>query len=273
LLQLRGPGPQNRRAILIQRTRRGAARGDHAIDELIVTHAFTARRHAQPHSVLRFAQLMLTRLALAGLAFAFVNLGGADLALRALASAGGPSPKPSAEATALTQPPPMIWTIDTNGDGLADFSNPTNGGMRGIDAFGSGDFGARRDAGKRRHHGVDYVAAVGAAVRAPISGKVTRLGYAYRGVGGLRVVEITNPETRFSARVLYVAPTVAEGDVVVAGDQIGAAQDLSARYPGITNHVHVELRDAEHRLIDAAEQLPSTTQQAQRIAFRASSPS
>lgn len=65
--------------------------------------------------------------------------------------------------------------------------------------------------------------------------------------------------------MLYVAPAVAVGDVVVAGQEIGAAQDLNARYPGITNHVHVELRDPRQRLIDASEELPApAVMQAQR---------
>ncbi len=160
----------------------------------------------------------------------------------------------------------LLWTIDINGDEIADFSNPTHGGVRGIDAFGSGDFGAVRDAGKRRHHGVDYVAEVGAPVRAPIGGRVTRLGDAYGGAGGLRFVEITNPVTKLTARLLYVAPSVVEGDIILAGEEIGAAQDLSARYPGITNHVHVELRDADAQLIDASERLPSASaQHVQRV--------
>jgi len=254
--------------------------GHPSTDEmLIVTHAITARQrntrlaaesNARTRRVARIAKRVLAQFSFVALAFAFVNLGGADGALRALTDAGVTEPKPTAEATALTKAPAMIWTIDTDGDGVADFANPTHGGVRGIDAFGSGDFGARRDAGKRRHHGVDYVATAGAAVRAPISGEVSRLSYAYRGVGGYRIVEIVDPETKLTARVFYVAPTVAVGDVVVAGEEIGAAQDLGARYPGITNHVHVELRDSRRRLLDATEQLPSATLQAERAGAAAS---
>ncbi len=101
------------------------------------------------------------------------------------------------------------------------------------------------------------MAAPGAPVLAPLSGKVTHIGFAYSDPDALRYVEIVNPETNFTVRVLYVAPTVAEGDVVSAGEEIGVAQDLAGRYPGITNHVHVELRDAHRRLVDASEQLPS----------------
>jgi peptidoglycan LD-endopeptidase LytH len=207
----------------------------------------------------------ITQAAFGSAAFAVVALGGADGALRAGASAAlahlglenesiAQSTVPN-EASALATE--MIWTIDIDADGVADFSNPTHGGVRGIDAFGSGDFGAVRDAGKRRHHGVDYVSEPGADVLAPLSGKITRIGSAYSGREDLQYVEIVNPETHLSARVLYVSPTVAEGDFVSAGDVLGAAQDLTDRYPGITNHVHLEMRDAQRRWLDASEQLPS----------------
>lgn len=246
-----------------------------------VTHAFTARprtlslhptRAPRAKKARNFANeakcfigKTVRRFALATSAFAFVAIGGTEGPLRALAHVSEPyslfqqDAVAQAREFALSQPRALIWTVDTNEDGVPDFSNPTHGGVRGIDAFGSGDFGAGRDAGRRKHEGVDYVAEIGAAVRAPISGEVVRMGYAYRGVGGLRSVDIYNAETKVTARLLYVAPSVEIGDVVVAGEEIGVAQDLSERYPGITNHVHVELRDEQRHLIDASEQLPETS--------------
>jgi murein DD-endopeptidase MepM/ murein hydrolase activator NlpD len=229
------------------------------IDEtLIVTHADTARLRtaqlgAQPTHVARRA---LTRLSVAAMAFGLAALGSADGALDVLSSATAGA-KPTAETVALVEAPPVIWAIDKDGDGVTDYYNPTHGAVRDVDAFGSGHFGASRDAGKREHEGVDYVIAPGAVVHSPISGEVARLGYAYRGEGGYRVVEIVNSETKVKARVLYVAPSVEIGDVVVAGQEIGTAQDLNARYPGITNHVHVELRDPQQQLMDASEELPA----------------
>jgi peptidoglycan LD-endopeptidase LytH len=226
----------------------------------------------------RRAWKFLARLAFAGAAFGFVALGGADSALRSGANSVlaylNHSVASVSQETATAHAAPssvaMTWTIDVDADGIADFSNPTHGAMRGVDAFGSGRFGAIRDAGKRRHHGVDYVATPGAAVVAPLSGKVTRIGFAYSGPEGLQYVEIVNPETHLTARVLYLAPTVAEGDLVSAGDAIGIAQDLTGRYPGITNHVHVEMRDAQRRWLDASQQLPSApVLQAQARANRA----
>ena len=232
-----------------------------------MTHADTARQRAaqlgaQPAP--RLFRRVLTRLSVAALAFGLVALGSADGALRVLSTDAAAAAKPTAETAALTQAPPMIWAVDEDGDGVTDYYNPTHGAMRGGDVFGSGDFGASRDGGKRRHEGVDYVIAPGAPVHSPIAGEVARLGYAYRGEGGYRIVEIVNSETKIKARVLYVAPSVEVGDVVVAGEEIGTAQDLNARYPGITNHVHVELRDPQQRLLDAAEELPTPVMQAQR---------
>ncbi len=224
-----------------------------------MTHADTARLRpaqtaAQP---VHIARRTLTRLWMAALVFSLAILGNADGALRTLAGAPPAGTKPTAEIAALPQEPPVIWAVDKDGDGVTDYYNPVHGAMRGYDDFGSGAFGASRDGGKRTHEGVDYVVAPGAAVRSPISGEVARLGYAYRGVGGYRIVEIVNSETKVKARVFYVAPNVEVGDVVVAGHEIGAAQDLGVRYPGITNHVHVELRDRRQQLIDASEEVPA----------------
>lgn len=226
-----------------------------------MTHADTARRptvHLAAHLMNRFVKRALARPAVAALACGLAVLGSADGALRAPPRTSGTAEKPLAASAA--QAPPVIWAIDKDGDGVIDYYNPTHGAVRGSDAFGSGHFGARRDAGKRKHLGVDYVVAPGAAVRSPISGEVARIGYAYRGDGGFRIVDIVNSETKIKARVFYVAPSVKVGDMVVAGQEIGAAQDLNARYPGITNHVHVELRDRQQQLMDASAALPSPRQ-------------
>ena len=91
------------------------------------------------------------------------------------------------------------WTVDTNGDAVADFANPCSNYVRGEDSFGSGTFEASRDAGARKHHGVDFIAAPGAMVRAPIEGEVTRLGAVYRNSEQLRFVEITNEASKLTA--------------------------------------------------------------------------
>lgn len=150
-------------------------------------------------------------------------------------------------------PMERVWDgADIDGDGDADFANPTGREPRGHDAYGAGEFGARRDGGSRRHEGVDYVARAGQAVTAPISGYVTKIGYAYSGDPNLKFVEITNPALNYVARVFYVNPRVEVGDAVAMGRMIGTARSLQRKYPGgMTDHVHLEIIDRRGGRIDA----------------------
>jgi hypothetical protein len=194
---------------------------------------------------------------LALLAVVSVGLGaGFALGGQAGAVVSGPAPARSATATA---PSAMAsgFGIDLDGDGRPDLARPVDHVMRGADAYGSGAFGAARDGGRRRHRGVDIVAAPGELVRAPIAGSVTRLGAAYGGPDGLTYVEIVNPTTRYRARLFFVGPAVDLGRDLAAGDVVGRAQDLSRRYPGgMTNHVHVELTGRDGAPLDPQVVLP-----------------
>ena len=154
-------------------------------------------------------------------------------------------------------PMKLVWEgLDLDGDGKADFANPTGQEARGHDAYGAGGFGASRDGGVRRHEGVDFVADAGQAVVAPVSGYVTKIGYAYASDMSLRFVEITNPALRIAARVFYVNPKVAVGDAVAVGTPIATAKSLQRKYPGgMTDHVHLEIIDKGGRRIDAEEVL------------------
>ncbi|MES2033303.1 MAG: M23 family metallopeptidase [Pseudomonadota bacterium] len=146
----------------------------------------------------------------------------------------------------------IVWRgLDIDGDGAADFINPTGAAPRTHDHFGSGAFGARRDGGSRSHEGVDYGAVANQAVRAPISGYVTKIGYAYGGDDSLKFVEITNPALGYVARTFYIDPLVKVGDIVRLGGRIGTAESLQSHYPGITDHVHLEIMDPTQRRIDA----------------------
>jgi murein DD-endopeptidase MepM/ murein hydrolase activator NlpD len=171
---------------------------------------------------------------------------------------GWSAPKASVttEAAALTElPAAFTGLIDVDGDGLADFANPTMGPMRGVDAYGSGEFHADRDGGKRVHEGADYVAAPNATIYAPITGIVTKIGYAYAKQTTLTFVELTNQATALVSRVLYVDPSVTVGQQVEAGKPIGFAENLQKRYRGITNHVHVQIT-ANRMYLDPANLLP-----------------
>jgi hypothetical protein len=158
----------------------------------------------------------------------------------------GPAPGHFTVATRL------VWEgVDLDGDGQADIANPTGQAPRGEDAYGEGAFHASRDGGAREHEGVDYVATAGQAVEAPISGYVSKIGYAYPDDQTLKFVEIDNPALHLTARVFYVDPSVNVGDAVAVGRPIGQAHSLQVRYRGITDHVHLEIAE-RGRKIDAA---------------------
>lgn len=195
-------------------------------------------------------QLFVAALAVGATAAAAAPLAGFPTARRAEAPVVAAAPEP----VLLTR---LVWEgADLDGDGRADFANPTGHDARGHDAYGDGEFGASRDGGSRRHEGVDYRAKPGQPVRAPISGYVTKIGYAYPGDLSLKFVEITNPALKVAARVFYVDPKVEEGQTVQIGHPIGTAHSLQQRYPGgMTNHVHLELVDRRGRHIDAQDVL------------------
>jgi len=103
---------------------------------------------------------------------------------------------------------------------------------------------------------VDFKADAGQPVDAPISGFVTKIGYAYAGDSELKFVEITNPALRYAARVFYVNPTVEVGESVAIGHPIGTAHSLQKKYPGgMTNHVHLEILDRPEHRIDASQMI------------------
>lgn len=167
-----------------------------------------------------------------------------------------------------TAPMERVWTgADIDGDGHPDLANPTGGAPRGEDAYGEGRFHASRDGGSRRHEGVDYVARAGQAVDAPISGFVTKVGFAYARDKTLKFVEIDNPALGMAARVFYLDPDVGVGDAVEVGEPIGKARTLKRRYPrGITDHVHLEIEDRAGRKLDAETLIMAVERPAQTLA-------
>ncbi len=185
--------------------------------------------------------------AAATLLTAFTLVGCASVGFAAQASA--PSPLEDAPIKAGDEFQPAAAPV-------LDLVNPTGHEIRGEDRYGAGAFGASRGGGARRHRGADYVSEPGEVVRAPISGIVQRIGFAYRGDARYQYVELGSADETRAARVLYVGPTVQLGAFVRAGEPIGWAQDLSTRYPrGITNHVHVEIKQ-DGVLADPAIVLP-----------------
>lgn len=126
------------------------------------------------------------------------------------------------------------------------FSPITSGPSRRTDAWGSGQYGAGR--GGRTHHGLDIIARPTEAIRSPIDGNVTREVHPYANDPRFRGLEIrgTGNWEGYEVKLFYV-----DGEFsgpVRAGQIVGRAQDLGVRYPGITNHVHVEVRDRGREL-------------------------
>ncbi len=172
--------------------------------------------------------------------------------VKLLAGVAPARPKPAPVMT-------LVWKgADIDGDGASDFANPTGAAPRGHDDFGDGFFGARRDGGSRAHEGVDYVATAGQTVRAPMSGYVTKIGYAYAGDTQLKFVEITNPALGYAARAFYVTPGVEVGQTVRLGQSIGAVESLQGHYPGITDHVHLEILAPGGDRVNAAQLIAPT---------------
>lgn len=111
---------------------------------------------------------------------------------------------------------------------------------RETDSYGSGSYGASRDEGKRKHEGQDYVSIPGDPIFAPFDGEYERMAYPYG--DDKRYTGMVFLQYPYRITVFYVSPKVPTGKVK-AGDIVGFAQDLSPKYKGITNHIHVEIEN------------------------------
>lgn len=116
---------------------------------------------------------------------------------------------------------------------------------RGIDEWGSGEFGANR--GSRSHNGVDFLAEPGMLIMSPVAGTITKLGFCYDDDLRYRYVQITT-ETQYRHRIFYISPVVDLDHQIKKGDPIGHCQSLKIRYPPrdgkifpIPNHIHYEI--------------------------------
>lgn len=123
----------------------------------------------------------------------------------------------------------------------------THADPRGTDKWGSGAFGASR--GKHKHEGIDYRADPGDLCLPMKPGVVTKVGYPYANDFSFRYVEVEDFEG-YKARYFYVDPVVKEGDHVSLLSPLGVVQSLNGRYPGIKDHVHVEVISPDNRVIN-----------------------
>lgn len=115
--------------------------------------------------------------------------------------------------------------------------------IRGQDAHGSGEYGAPR--GDHTHKGVDLSCCKGSKIHPCRAGEVTKIGYPYNPndakKGYLRYVQVTDADG-FEHRYFYIKPMVKVGDHVDSIDIIGESQGLIEIYPGITDHIHYEVK-------------------------------
>ena len=119
------------------------------------------------------------------------------------------------------------------------------------DNYGQGHFGAPR--GNRTHKGEDFLCCVGSFILAPASGKITKIGYPYGDDLSFRYVQIETVEG-LNVRVFYISPTVKLGDMVFKGrSEIGISQELGQRYKGISEHVHLEIKDEQGNYLDPSD--------------------
>jgi len=135
--------------------------------------------------------------------------------------------------------------------------NPTGGCVRACDSFGCGGFGASRDGGSRRHMGTDFLATAGQDVLAPTSGTLTRAVNRVYASDPRYTGFVLSGTSGFTMKGFYVAtdPSLI-GTHVTAGDVLGTAQDLGLKYPGISNHVHLQIMDPTGAFIDPATVVP-----------------
>jgi len=109
------------------------------------------------------------------------------------------------------------------------------------DGAGLGHFGAPRR--NRTHQGTDYLAAPGEPVFSPVTGTFIRTGRPYTNDPRYRLVVIHGSGLEFKLMYVDALPGLTPGTPVRAGEQIGTAQNVAAKYgPPMLNHVHVEVR-------------------------------
>lgn len=119
--------------------------------------------------------------------------------------------------------------------------------VRKNDAWGDGYFGASR--GDRPHLGVDYVVNEGEVIYAPCDMDSFNLSYPYSfGTNDTYILTGARFNTKidginFDGRLWYFTPDSSLfGRDIPKGYPIGTAQTLQHRYPGITDHLHFQLR-------------------------------
>lgn len=113
---------------------------------------------------------------------------------------------------------------------------------RASDEYGSGQFHAGRTKGKKRHEhqGLDVLASPNEQIFSPIDGEIIREAIPYPPFTGI-AIRGTGDYAGYEVKLFYVQGYFC--GPVKAGAAIGVAENLAKKYPGITNHVHLEVRN------------------------------
>lgn len=136
---------------------------------------------------------------------------------------------------------------------------PGNGKVRAFHTkYGYGTFWTSRDGGTRSHVGFDAALTPGTEVLAPVTGWIEKVSNVYlKKNQGLRAIVIRNGG--HEAKVLYVKPHfyIGSGSFVVAGKtSLGFSQSLSSKYPGIPEHVHIQIQSPDGGYYPPTGKLP-----------------
>lgn len=125
--------------------------------------------------------------------------------------------------------------------------------IRRPDKFGNGAFGAKRERNGKEyiHQGVDIVVKPGEPIYAPFDLRFIRTAKPYVDdntlIGGVWDFEGQGIEGQM--KIFYMTPL--NGREFKKGEVIGYAQNVAAKYgAGMTNHIHLELRDKMGNLLN-----------------------
>ncbi len=122
--------------------------------------------------------------------------------------------------------------------------------IRGVDAYGSGKFGAsrkRKDGTRYKHQGIDIITKPNDKIKALTDGKFIRKVDPY-GNGKFSGFLIEDKQKNLQ-KIFYVLPMILVGAVFKKGDIIGTAQDIAGRKK-MTNHYHFEVRNKYKKLLN-----------------------
>ncbi|MHA1575263.1 MAG: M23 family metallopeptidase [Alphaproteobacteria bacterium] len=122
--------------------------------------------------------------------------------------------------------------------------------IRGVDAYGSGAFGAsrkRKDGTRYKHQGIDIISKPNDKIKALTDGKFIRKVDPY-GNGKFSGFLIEDKQKNLQ-KIFYVLPIISIGTKFKKGKIIGIAQDIAGN-KNMTNHYHFEVRNKDKKLLN-----------------------